>query len=72
MLLIQAHTLDELFNNLARRARRAEHMDIVNRYMRLALKAQSQRRAPLETLATVKNPAPAMFVRQQNFGMKQM
>jgi hypothetical protein len=71
MLLIQAHTLDELFNNLTRRAGRAEYMDTLDRYMRLALKAQSQCRATLETLATVRNPVPAMFVRQQNFGMNQ-
>jgi hypothetical protein len=72
MLLIQAPTLDELFDNLARRAGRPESMDTVDRYMRLALKAQSQCRAPLETLATAKNPIPAMFVCQQNFGIKQI
>jgi hypothetical protein len=35
--------------------------------MRLALRAQNQARATLETLSTVKNPPhPATFVRQQN------
>ncbi len=71
MLLIQAHTLDELFNNLTPQAGRAEYMDNLDRYMRLALKAQSQWRATLETLVTVKNPVSAMFVRQQNLGMNQ-
>ena len=33
--------------------------------MRMALKAQSQCRATLETLATIKNP-PAVFARQAN------
>ncbi len=43
----------------------AEHMDHLDRYLRLALKAQSQCRATLETLATIKNP-PAVFARQAN------
>jgi len=71
MLLIQAHTLNELFNNLMPRAGRAEYMDNQDRYMRLALKAQSQCRATLETLATVGNSVSAMFVLQQNVGMNQ-
>jgi hypothetical protein len=32
----------------------------------LALKAQSQCRATLETLAAIKNPQPVAFVRQAN------
>jgi len=35
-------------------------------YLRLALKAQSQCRTTLETLAVIKNPAPVAFVRQAN------
>lgn len=67
MLIAQAHTLDEIFNSLARRACRnmREYQDAAERYMRLALKAQSQCRATLETLAAVKNP-PALFVKQAN------
>jgi hypothetical protein len=34
--------------------------------LRLALKAQSQCRATLETLAAIKNPQPVAFVRQAN------
>jgi hypothetical protein len=34
--------------------------------LRLGLKAQSQCRATLETLATIKNPQPVAFVRQAN------
>lgn len=37
-------------------------------YLRLALKAQSQCRTTLETLAVIKNPAPVAFVRQANIG----
>ncbi|MBK8019790.1 MAG: hypothetical protein IPK20_26010 [Betaproteobacteria bacterium] len=70
MLIAQAHTLDEIFANLSRRS----HANIVNgygdaaeRYMRLALKAQSQCRTTLETLAEIKNPKPVAFVGQANF-----
>jgi hypothetical protein len=35
-------------------------------YLRLALKAQSQCRATLETLAAIRNPQPVAFVRQAN------
>ena len=67
MLISQAHTLDELFNNLARRAalNMGEHMQAVETYFRLALKAQSQCRATLETLSTIKNP-PVIFAKQAN------
>lgn len=66
MLMIQAHTLDAIFNNLAQRSINAEYMDNLDRYLRLALKAQSQCRATLETLSALKNPAPVAFVRQAN------
>ena len=67
MLMAQAHTLDAIFGSLARRAalNMGEHLDAADRYMRLALKAQSQCRAALETLATIKNP-PVVFARQAN------
>lgn len=67
MLMVQAHTLDAIFNNLAQRAVNTEYMDTLDRYLRLALKAQSQCRATLETLAAIKNPAPLAFVKQANF-----
>ncbi len=65
MLLSQAHTLDELFNNLARRAKNQEFMSNLETYLRLALKAQTQCRATLETLAAIKNP-PVIFAKQAN------
>ena len=40
-------------------------MENLDRYLRLALKAQSQCRATLETLAVIKNP-PVVYVRQAN------
>lgn len=70
MLLAQAHTLDGLFNALAGRAmlNMAQYPDAFERYMRLALKGQTQCRATLETLALVKNPPNVAFVRQANIG----
>lgn len=68
MLIAQAHTLDAIFNTLARRAARNmnEYIDAADRYMRLALKAQSQCRTTLETLATIKNPPIMGYVKQAN------
>ncbi len=67
MLMTQAHTLDAIFNELARRAasNMGEYMNAMDRYLRLALKAQSQCRATLETLATIKNP-PVIYAKQAN------
>ena len=66
MLLVQAHTLDAIFNNLAQRAINAGYTDHLDMYLRLALKAQTQCRTTLETLATLKNPTSVAFVRQAN------
>jgi hypothetical protein len=68
-LITQAHTLDAIFNSLAQRANRnikAGHLDASEKYLRLALKAQSQCRTTLETLATIKNPPQVAFVKQAN------
>ena len=46
MLTAQTHTLDAIFNNLARRAINAEYMVDLDRYLKLALRAQSQCRPP--------------------------
>jgi hypothetical protein len=65
MLLSQAHALQAIFVDLARRSvglERAEHREAS---LRMALKAQNQCRMTLETLATVKNP-PVVFARQAN------
>jgi hypothetical protein len=67
MLMGQAIALQAIFASLANRAalNMGEYPQTVERYMRLALKAQSQCRATLETLATVKNP-PMIFAKQAN------
>jgi hypothetical protein len=69
MLIAQAHALDAIFHELARRAalNMGTYLDAADTYLRLALKAQSQSRATLETLSAVKNPpAPVAFVKQAN------
>ena len=71
MLMVQAHTLDAIFNHLARRAINAQYMNQLEPYLRLALKAQSQCRATLETLNTIKNPLQLAWVKQQNVAVNQ-
>lgn len=66
LLMAQAHTLDAIFHMLARRATHVEYLNQLDVNLRLALKAQSQCRATLETLAAIKNPQPVAFVRQAN------
>lgn len=68
MLIAQAHTLDGLFARLATNALTNDSMDKMERYMRLALKAQSQSRATLQTLAELKAPKQIAFVKQANIG----
>lgn len=66
ILVAQAHSLDAIFNKLARKAEHCEYLNQFESNLRLALKAQSQCRATLETLAAIKNPQPVAFVRQAN------
>jgi hypothetical protein len=68
MLVAQAHTLEAIFHELARRSalNMGEYLDAAETYMRLALKAQGQCRATIETLAEMKNPKPVAFVQQAN------
>jgi hypothetical protein len=68
-LTAQAQTLDGLFHmltgwalNNAKEGGNPAHFETC---MRLALKAQSQSRATVETLAAIKNP-PVVFARQAN------
>lgn len=67
MLTAQAAALNAMFLELARRsgANMGEYIQAAETYMRLALKAQAQCRATLETLANIKNP-PVVYARQAN------
>jgi hypothetical protein len=65
MLTNQADALQALFVALVERSLRQEYVAYIEPYMRLALKAQSQCRATLQTLAEVKNP-PVVYASQAN------
>lgn len=67
MLVCQAQSLNSIFTELARRSalNMGEYIEASERYMRLALKAQAQCRATIETLAALKNP-PLVIARQAN------
>lgn len=68
MLTAQAHTLDGLFAKLTTYALTSKELDKFERYMKLALKAQSQARTTLQTLGELKSPKQIAFVRQANIG----
>lgn len=67
MLSMQASALNAIFGEMARRAalNLGENLDVVERYLRMALRAQGQARATLETLAAIKQ-GPMVFARQAN------
>ena len=66
VLAAQALSLNTMFAELSRRAatNMGRDSDATDRYLRLALKAQSQSRASIEALAAIKNPP--VFARQAN------
>jgi len=66
MLISQAVALEGMFADLVRKASNQTTMPNIEGFMRLALRAQNQSRATLETLGNLKNPK-AVFVRQANF-----
>ena len=66
--MAQAVTLNTIFARCAGKAAQnleGQHLEGTERYMRLALKAQSQCRTTIETLAILKNPT-TIFARQAN------
>ncbi len=68
MLAAQAAVLNAIFGELARRSalNTGTYLSAAERYMRLALKAQTQCRATLETLSRLKNPS-TVYTTQANF-----
>ncbi|HDS1666802.1 hypothetical protein [Stenotrophomonas maltophilia] len=68
LLTSQAIALNAVFLEMGRRAalNMGSHLRATETYMRLALKAQSQCRTILETLAEIKNPRAVAFVKQAN------
>jgi hypothetical protein len=65
MLMNQATAMQNLFARLAERGMSCDHAPAFEANLRIALRAQSQCRATLETLAAIKNP-PVLFARQAN------
>lgn len=67
MLSGQASALNTMFAELARRGaiNMGEYLGAAETYLKLALKAQSQCRATLETLAMIKSP-PVVIAKQAN------
>ena len=66
MLTSQAIALDSIFNRLAVQAQASigKHPKVVETYLRLAFKAQSQCRATAEALAAIKSPK--QYINQTN------
>lgn len=65
MLINQASALQAVFTRLCERAMEQTHMPNLEGLMRLALRAQSQCRATIETLSAIKNP-PIVYTKQAN------
>ncbi|MBK6744288.1 MAG: hypothetical protein IPG66_15510 [Hydrogenophilales bacterium] len=65
MLINQASALQALFVRLSEKAMQQTQMPNLEGFMRMALRAQSQCRATMETLAAIKNP-PIVYARQAN------
>lgn len=65
MLVNQATALQSLFVRLAERGMGCDKLASFEGNLRMALRAQNQARATLETLAAIKNP-PVVFARQAN------
>lgn len=68
MLTAQAHTLDGLFAKMASKSVTAGNVELMDRFLRLALRAQNQARATIQTLAEIKQPKQFAFVQQANIG----
>lgn len=68
LLTSQAIALNSVFLEMSRRAaiNMGSHLGAMETYMRLALKAQSQCRITLESLAEIKNRRAVTFVKQAN------
>ncbi len=65
MLMNQATALQSLFSRLAERGMGCDQAPAFEANMRMALRAQSQCRATIETLAAIKNP-PIVYAKQAN------
>lgn len=72
ILLTQAHALQAIFVNAATQMAHADYMSKMQVWAQVALKAQSQCRQTLATLADIKFPRQsATFIKQQNNAVNQ-
>ena len=71
MLLSQAKALEVLFTRLLCRGMGTDHVAAFQANVSLALKAQAQSRATLQTLVEAKQPRAVAFVRQANIAQQQ-
>lgn len=71
-LTAQLHVLDAVFTKTAMLASTAEHVETMEAFLRMAMKAQAQARATAETLTEMKYPKSATFIRQQNVAGQQI
>jgi len=71
MLLDQAHTLQMLMTLFTVQLIDVKHLDHLETYSRIALKAQNQCRQTIATLGELKNPKRVNFIRQQNNAVNQ-
>ncbi|MFT7245380.1 MAG: hypothetical protein ACI82A_002748 [Candidatus Azotimanducaceae bacterium] len=69
MLTSQPHTLDAVFNKMARMALSTNHLNQMESYMKLALRAQNQARTTWEAVSRLQNPA--VYLRQTNIAHNQ-
>lgn len=59
IMIVQAHTLDNLYTEMISLGRKnLGNINVSEKFIRLALKAQAQCRTTLETLYNIKNPKP--------------
>jgi hypothetical protein len=66
MLMNQATALQTVFARLVERGMNCTEIPAFEMNLRMGLRAQSQCRATIETLAAIKNPTSVAFVRQAN------
>lgn len=71
MLINQAQALQAIFTNFAERAQSQTGVAQIQTMLGLALKAQNQCRATLQTLVDVKYPRQATFIKQANIANQQ-
>lgn len=71
MLVAQAHALQTMFVSMARRAQGQENLKPYMAQMTLALKAQAQSRATIQTLAELKFPRQIVLANQANVAHQQ-